>query len=208
MWTCEPSSLVLERIYPIIKESFVCFSSWYHSFDISSPVLHHRVFMAQLHLLFLRSKRDLFKTFAKTYQLLINPVILSGEFRPPLLISANETAGTKNIINFVSVFCGDTCNQLWACQDLWLRKKQELGTRNRSIEFWKLSVTYRRLTMTISLTVKMSFGWWSFAVKGFWALCDNIYECVSCYNGFHGNAVKRLWALCRLYVGWLVIICC
>jgi hypothetical protein len=64
--------------------------------------------MARLHPVLLHSKRDLFRTSAKTYQLLINPVILSGEFRSSLLISANETAGTKkNIINFVSVFHGD-----------------------------------------------------------------------------------------------------
>jgi hypothetical protein len=38
-------------------------------------------------------------------------------------------------------------------------------------------------------------GWWSFAVKGFWALWDNIYECVCCYNRCHGNAVKGFWVL-------------
>lgn len=79
------------------------------------PIAHHRVFMVQLRL---HSKRVLFKTFPRTYELLINPVILPSEFQSSVLISANETAGTKkNIINFVSVFCGDTCNQQRACQD-------------------------------------------------------------------------------------------
>jgi hypothetical protein len=34
-----------------------------------------------------------------------------------------------------------------------------------------------------------------FAVKGFWALWDNIYECVCYYNRGHGNAVKGFWGL-------------
>jgi hypothetical protein len=38
-------------------------------------------------------------------------------------------------------------------------------------------------------------GWQSFAVSGFWALWDNIYERVCCYKHCHGNAVKGFWAL-------------
>jgi hypothetical protein len=30
---------------------------------------------------------------------------------------------------------------------------------------------------------------------GFWALWDNIYVCVFCYNPFNSNAVKGLWPL-------------
>jgi hypothetical protein len=37
-------------------------------------------------------------------------------------------------------------------------------------------------------------GWWSFAVEGFWALLDYIYECVCCNNRSHGNKVKEFWA--------------
>jgi hypothetical protein len=44
---------------------------------------------------------------------------------------------------------------------------------------------------------------WSFALKGFWALWDNIYEYVSCYN-CHGNAVKGFWASCLLSICWFV----
>jgi hypothetical protein len=32
----------------------------------------------------------------------------------------------------------------------------------------------------------------SFAVGTFWALWDNFHEC---YNGCHGNPVKKFWAL-------------
>jgi hypothetical protein len=36
----------------------------------------------------------------------------------------------------------------------------------------------------------MLVGWSSFAVvKGFWALCDNIYECVCCYYRCHGMVI-------------------
>jgi hypothetical protein len=29
----------------------------------------------------------------------------------------------------------------------------------------------------------------SFAFKGFWALRDNTYECVRCYNRYHGMII-------------------
>jgi hypothetical protein len=31
----------------------------------------------------------------------------------------------------------------------------------------------------------------AFALKGFWALCENIYEYVFCCNRCHGNAIKE-----------------
>jgi hypothetical protein len=40
----------------------------------------------------------------------------------------------------------------------------------------------------------MLVGWWSFAVKGFWALRGNIYECVR-YNRCCGNTVTEFLAL-------------
>jgi hypothetical protein len=39
-------------------------------------------------------------------------------------------------------------------------------------------------------------GWLPFTVEEFWALWNNIYECVCCYNRCHGNAVKEAWASC------------
>jgi hypothetical protein len=34
---------------------------------------------------------------------------------------------------------------------------------------------------------------WSFALKAFWTLWDNIYDCVYYYNHCYGNDVKGFW---------------
>jgi hypothetical protein len=66
---------------------------------------------------------------------------------------------------------------------------------------YKNSVKHRT---SIHITIKCWLVAWlvgwlvgrrSFAVKAFWALWDNIYECVYCYNRYHGNAVEGYWAL-------------
>lgn len=35
----------------------------------------------------------------------------------------------------------------------------------------------------------MLVRWPSFVVKGFWALYENIYKCVFCYNHCHGMVI-------------------
>jgi hypothetical protein len=42
-------------------------------------------------------------------------------------------------------------------------------------------------------------GWWSFDVKGFWALWDSIYERLYCYNRCRGKAVEGFCALRDVY---------
>jgi hypothetical protein len=49
----------------------------------------------------------------------------------------------------------------------------------------------------------MLVSWWSFAVKGFWALWD-MFMNLRCNNRCHGNVLKGLWALCLLSICWLV----
>jgi hypothetical protein len=53
--------------------------------------------------------------------------------------------------------------------------------------------------------IKVLAGWWSFVVKGFWALWNDIYECVYCYNRYHGNAVTVLWASWVNMYLWLCV---
>jgi hypothetical protein len=36
----------------------------------------------------------------------------------------------------------------------------------------------QNLSIEKQVSVSCLVGWWSFAVKGFWALWDNIYECM------------------------------
>jgi hypothetical protein len=48
-------------------------------------------------------------------------------------------------------------------------------------------------------------GWWSFAIKGFWVLWDNIYECV-CYNRCHSNALKGFWVLWDNIYGYVCLL--
>jgi hypothetical protein len=36
---------------------------------------------------------------------------------------------------------------------------------------------------------------WFLAVKGFWALWENIFECVCCYNRCNVNTLRRSYAL-------------
>lgn len=39
-----------------------------------------------------------------------------------------------------------------------------------------------------------------------WALRDNVYECLFCYNYCHGNALKRFWDLWDIYTYVCILI--
>jgi hypothetical protein len=74
------------------------------------------------------------------------------------------------------------------------------------------SLSYKHLSInnkqcwSVAWLIGLLVDWLSFAVKGFWVLGDNIYECACCYNRCNGNPAKGIWDLClHLYFGWLVI---
>jgi hypothetical protein len=54
-------------------------------------------------------------------------------------------------------------------------------------------------------------GWWSFTVKGFWTLRDNIYDCMCCYAWGAGldrsYTGSRVWIPLKAWMFVLVFLC-